>query len=152
MLFGRRGARTAVARAFVWCVLVLATGERMGTPAGWIAVCEFGQARGKGMLLIIGAVRYYSTCGTIVSPGLQQQQQARQSTGSHWLENAGLRMQSSLIDSIAGMNTISGEPFRSLESRLARVVSSGLLVCWEYNKREHTTASLRYILPPTRIL
>jgi len=84
------------------------------------------------MLPIIGSYVTILVAVPLVSLELQQaaasEGKARARIGS---KNAGLRMQSSLIDSIAGMNTISGEPFRSLESRLARVVSSGLLVCWE---------------------
>lgn len=135
MLFGRRGARTAVARAFVGCAVccVLVLGERVnGADTGCMDRGVAGLARraGNGMLLIIGSYVTILVAVPLVSMGAAaaSEGKARARIGS---KSAGLRMQSSLIDSIAGMNTISGEPFRSLESRLARVVSSGLLVCWE---------------------
>lgn len=46
-------------------------------------------------------------------------------------------MQSSLIDSIRGMNTIPGEAFNSLKSRFARLSLVGLLVFLGDIMREH---------------
>lgn len=66
----------------------------------------------QGNWLLIGAIPYYS--------GMRYRLGAA-SEPKHGLalaRMAGLRMQSSLIDSIPGMNTISGEAFNSLEAGL----------------------------------
>lgn len=61
MLFGRRGARTAVAQAFVgWCVYVLAGAMGNGS-TGWMDRDVRKRTRTRqGNWLLIGAIPYYS--------------------------------------------------------------------------------------------
>lgn len=118
MLFGRRGARTAVARASAGCVSV---GDCNGS-TGWMDRDVRNRTRTRqGNWLLTGTIPYYSGMRSRLGAASEPKH------GLALARMAGLRMQSSLIDSIPGMNTISGEASNSLEAGLRDCFR---WVCW----------------------